>query len=218
MSDALQITFDNDYEAAKEAAAEKAYANIKRGAVWEEWLAIAEWFVIGRNKAMARAATNEPLGAKYNRAYSEWLNARKWAMDIDKASRAHAIWCADHLPELEHLRSLMSQNEREKINHPTSMRRYWERKQREGEKSPAEQKKEPRAKVLERELEATAAERDKWKHKAEKDGSLFDVKKDTAKQIAMTLRHNVTTYKLQELHKAIGDELRAAKAAQKHAG
>lgn len=217
MSDANQEAFENEYEARIEREAEAAAKHLKGGQQWEDWLAIGRLMVVGRNKAMLRAGTNEPVGARYNKSFSEWLDARQWLREIDKATRSHAMWCVDHLAELIPLRENMGQTKRDSANHPTTMRRWWERSQREGEKGPAE-KKESAAKRLERELEAVAAERDKWKHKAEKDGSLFDVKKDTPKQIALALRHNVTTYRLAEIHKAIGDALKEAKAAQKHAG
>lgn len=217
MTDATQDTFDQAYELKSEQEAAEAAARIRNNQSWDDWLKIGAFLVIGRNKAMARAGTNEPIGARYNKSFGEWLDSRQWLRDIDKATRVHAMWCADHIPELQTIRENMGQTMRERANHPTVMRRKWEKLQREGDKAPDE-RKEPKAKALERELEALAAERDKWKHKAEKDGSLFDVKNDTPKQIALALRHNVTTYRLGEIHKAIGDALKEAKAAQKHAG
>lgn len=218
MSDATQTAFESAYEEKIEREAEAAAKHLRDGQQWEDWLAIGRLMQIGRNKAMLRAGTNDPVGARYNKAFGEWLDARQWLRDIDKATRIHAMWCLDHLEELNRLRENMGQTKRDNANHPTTMRRAWDKWQREGEKADPKEKREPRAKVLERELEAIAAERDKWKHKAEKDGSLFDVKKDTAKQIAVAIRHNVTTYKLAEIHKAIGEALKEAKAAQKHAG
>lgn len=217
MTDATQAAFDSAYEERIEREAEAAAKHLREGQQWEDWLAIGRLMQVGRNKAMLRAGTNEPIGARYNKAFGEWLDARQWLRDIDKATRLHSMWCIDHLDDLLKLRENMGQTKRDNANHPTVMRRAWDRWQREGEKAPGE-KKEPAAKRLERELEAVAAERDKWKRKAETDGSLFDLRKDTAKGIARCIRENVTTYKLAELHKALGEELKAAKAAQKHAG
>jgi len=71
---------------------------------------------------------------------------------------------------------------------------------------------------LERELEAVAAERDKWKHKAEKDGSLFDLKQDSTKIIASVIVANMSPHRLRELHKALQAEIDRVKSAQKQAG
>ena len=127
------------------------------------------------------------------------------------------MWCVDHLDELLRLRENMGLTQRLTANHPTTMRRRWDKAQKELDKAPAE-KKEPKSAALERELEATAAERDKWKHKAEKDGSLFDLKQDTVKIIAATIASNMTIYRLRELHKALQAEIDRVKAAQKQAG
>jgi hypothetical protein len=97
------------------------------------------------------------------------------------------------------------------------MRRRWEKAQKELDKGPTE-KKIPKSAALERELEQVAAERDKWRHKAEKDGSLFDLKQDTVKVIAATIASNMTIYRLRELAKALDAEIARVKAAQKQAG
>lgn len=216
MSD-TQDGFDNDYEAAKATEAAAAADRLKRGQSWDDWLAIGTFLNIGRNKAMARGGTNEPIGARYVKAFSEWMGSYAWIGDIDKATRTHAMWCVDHLPDLVKLRENMGLTQRLACNHPTSMRRRWDKSQKELDKPKAE-KKEPKSAALERELEAVAAERDKWKHKAEKDGSLFDLKQDTVKIIAATIASNMTIYRLRELAKALDAEIARVKAAQKQAG
>ena len=212
-----QEGFDSAFEELKAQEAAAAADRLKRGQSWDDWLAIGTFLNIGRNKAMLRAGTNEPIGARYIKAFSEWMGSYSWIGDIDKATRTHAMWCVDHLDELLRLRENMGLTQRLTANHPTTMRRRWEKAQKELDKPKAD-KKEPASKRLERELEAVAAERDKWRHKAEKDGSLFDIKKDTPKTIAETMRHNVTVYRLREIHKALGEELKVATALQKHAG
>jgi hypothetical protein len=216
MSD-TQDGFDNDYEAAKATEAAAAADRLKRGQSWDDWLAIGTFLNIGRNKAMARGGTNEPVGARYVKAFSEWMGSYAWIGDIDKATRTHAMWCVDHLPELVKLRENMGLTQRLACNHPTSMRRRWDKAQKEVDKAPAPAK-EPKSKALERELEAVAAERDKWKHKAEKDGSLFDLKQDTVKIIAATIASNMSIYRLRELNKALDAEIARMKGAQKQAG
>jgi hypothetical protein len=217
MSD--EQNFDSAFEEARAQEAADAADRLKRGQSWDDWLKIGTFLNIGRNKAMLRAGTNEPVGARYIKAFSEWMAVYPWIGDIDKATRVHAMWAVDHVDDLTRLRENMGLTQRLACNHPTSMRRRWDKAQKEGDKAaPTAGKKESRADVIQRELEAVAAERDKWKHKAEKDGSLFDLKQDTVKIIAATIASNMTIYRLRELHKALQAEIDRVKLAQKQAG
>jgi hypothetical protein len=212
-----QENFDSGYEELKAQEAAAAADRLKRGQSWDDWLKIGVFLNIGRNKAMLRAGTNEPIGARYIKAFSEWMAQYAWIGDIDKATRTHAMWCVDHLDDLARLRENMGLTQRLAANHPTTMRRKWDKAQKEQDKAPVE-KKEPRSAALERELEAVAAERDKWRHKAEKDGSLFDLKQDSTKIIAATIASNMSIYRLRELAKALQVEIDRVKIAQKQAG
>jgi hypothetical protein len=216
MTDATQETFESEYELAREREAAEAAKRIKESQSWDDWLAIGAFMVIGRNRAMLRAGTNEPIGARYNKAFGEWLDLRQWLRDIDKATRSHAMWCADHVEELRRLRENMGQTLRDRSNHPTVMRRKWEASQK-GEKA-ASEKKETKAQKVERELEAVTAERDKWKREAERDGSLFDLKNDAAPLIAKVIVSHVSPYKLGEIVKALTAERERMKAVKKPAG
>jgi hypothetical protein len=219
MTDATQEGFDSAFEELKAQEAADAADRLKRGQSWDDWLKIGTFLNIGRNKAMLRAGTNEPIGARYIKAFSEWMAVYPWIGDIDKATRVHAMWAVDHVEELTRLRENMGLTQRLACNHPTSMRRRWDKAQKEGEKAaPTAGKKVSRADVIQRELEQVAAERDKWKHKAEKDGSLFDLKQDAVKLIAQVIASNVTPYRLRELLKALEAENARIKAVQKQAG
>ena len=209
--------FDSAFEELKAQEAADAADRLKRGQSWDDWLKIGTFLNIGRNKAMLRAGTNEPIGARYIKAFSEWMAVYPWIGDIDKATRIHAMWAVDHLDELLRLRENMGLTQRLTANHPTTMRRRWDKAQKEQDK-PKDEKKEPKSAALERELEAVAAERVKWKLKAEKDGSLFDLKQDTVKIIAATIASNMSIFRLRELHKALQAEIDRVKALQKQAG
>jgi hypothetical protein len=63
-----------------------------------------------------------------------------------------------------------------------------------------------------------AGEVEAWRKKTEADGGLFDLKKDSVKVIATTIAGNVSLQRLTALQKALGDEIKAIKAAQKQAG
>jgi hypothetical protein len=218
MTDATQENFDSEFEAVRAQEAAEAADRLKRGQSWDDWLKIGTFLNIGRNKAMLRAGTNEPVGARYIKAFSEWMAVYPWIGDIDKATRVHAMWAVDNVADLTRLRENMGLTQRLACNHPTSMRRRWDKAQKEGEKPQTTAKKETRSAALERELEAVAAERDKWKHKAEKDGSLFDLKQDSTKIIAATIASNMSIYRLRELAKALQAEIDRVKAVQKQAG
>jgi hypothetical protein len=217
MTDATQDGFDSAFEELKAQEAADAADRLKRGQSWDDWNKIGVFLNIGRNKAMLRAGTNEPIGARYIKAFSEWMALYAWIGDIDKATRTHAMWCVDHSDELAKLRENMGLTQRLSCNHPTTMRRRWDKASKEVDKAPTE-KKESRADVIQRELEATAAERDKWRHKAEKDGSLFDLKNDSTKIIASVIVQNMSPHRLRELMKALEAENVRRKAVQKQAG
>jgi hypothetical protein len=217
MTDATQDGFDSAFEELKAQEAADAADRLKRGQSWDDWNKIGVFLNIGRNKAMLRAGTNEPIGARYIKAFSEWMALYAWIGDIDKATRTHAMWCVDHLEELAKLRENMGLTQRMTCNHPTTMRRRWDKSQKEVDKAPTA-KKESRADVIQRELEATAAERDKWRHKAEKDGSLFNLGTDSTKDIARIIAEGMSTYRLAELLKALQAEKTRKKSLKKHAG
>jgi hypothetical protein len=214
-----QSNFDSAFEELKAQEAADAADRLKRGQSWDDWLKIGVFLNIGRNKAMSRAGTNEPIGARYIKAFSEWMAGYAWIGEIDKATRTHAMWCVDHSEELARLRENMGLTQRLTCNHPTTMRRRWDKANKEVDKvAPAAGKKESRADIIQRELEAVAAERDKWKHKAEKDGSLFDLKQDSTKIIAQVIAQNMSPHRLRELMKALEAENARLKAVQKQAG
>ena len=50
---------------------------------------------------MREAGTNEPVGRGYNAAFGRWMDRNAWARKIDKATRNHLLWIADHLPQIE---------------------------------------------------------------------------------------------------------------------
>jgi hypothetical protein len=217
MTDATQEGFDSAFEELKAQEAADAADRLKRGQSWDDWNKIGVFLNIGRNKAMMRAGSNEPIGARYIKAFSEWMAQYAWIGEIDKATRTHAMWCVDHGDELAKLRENMGLTQRLAANHPTTMRRKWDKANKETDKPTAE-KKETRAQKIERELEAMSAERDKWKREAEKDGSLFDLKQDKADLIAKVIVAHVTPYKVGEILKALTAERDRLKAVKKQAG
>src|SRR6516162_5583199 len=115
-----------EHEARIEEIAAQAAERISRGQHWLDWLAIGEGLVVGRQRAMRRAGTNRPDGSAYNRSFGNWMDEHKWARDLDKATRNHAMRCADHRVEIEYWRKTLASNIRANLNHPTSIKRRYE--------------------------------------------------------------------------------------------
>ena len=117
----------SEYEARKENLAAEAAARIEKGQHWLDWLAIGEGLVVGRLRAMRRSGTNRPEGSAYNRCFGDWMDAHTWARDLDRATRNHAVWCADHRDEVERWRETLAKNVRANLNHPTSIKRRYDK-------------------------------------------------------------------------------------------
>ena len=140
-----------DKEAHKEALAAEADERIKRGAHWEDWCFVADGFAVGRAKAMRAAGTNRPFGSPYTRAFKNWMAERPWAKNCDNATRAHLLWVADNRSEIEAWRAKLAQNERDKMNHPTTLRRKYDAAHKVAAKDPNAPKKETSRETLARE-------------------------------------------------------------------
>jgi hypothetical protein len=197
--------------------AEAAWELLKRGQDWQSWKVIGEGLHEGRLWSMRKAATNQPVGKTYNRAFSDWLDARKWTREIDRSTRNHAMWCHENVAAIEQWRETLATSQRQMINHPSTVKRNYEKTQ--SEKTIA--KKTERAKQVKidvDELEKIQGDLAKFKKMAEADGSLFDLKKDSIKIIVATIAANMSPYRLNELQKELVGELARLKAVKKQAG
>jgi len=191
---------------------------IKNGDHWLDWLAVGEFLIVGRLQAMRRAGTNQPVGSAYNRAFGTWLDEHQEFRMLDKATRNHAMWAAENRDAIERWRETLAQNVRARINHPTTMKRAWDAANKVREVSAETPAVETKAQKLEREIVRLSEENHALKKRAEIDGSLFDLKKDTIEEIARAIAGNVSPSRLKSLHKAFGTEIARLAAEQKHAG
>jgi hypothetical protein len=203
-----------DREAEKEAKAAEAAERIKTGTHWSDWMYVADGLVVGRAKAMRHAGTNQPVGAAYNRAFGAWMTERPWARDLDKATRNHCFWCADHRSEIEEWRATLAQSERNTMNHPTVMRRRYDAAHKIAAKE-APKKETPRE-ALVRENENLWTKIKKLEHRVESgDGSLFDLRRDSVEGIVDTIAGNVPLGRFESLQRAMTKKLATLKAAEK---
>lgn len=224
----MSITDDNALDADQLAAARterkykaaaEAYDRIRRGQHWLDWMFIAEGVEEGRYEALRRAGTNDVRNPKYKKAFKEWMRDRPWAHDLDAPTRAHLFWCLDHRNEIEVWRETLSANVRATLNHPTTMKRKYEATHREAdEKSAAPGAKETRAQKLEREIDRLTDEAEVWRKRAQTEGSLFDLKRDTVKDIARTIAEQMTPGRLKALQQALAEEIARLKAVRAQAG
>jgi hypothetical protein len=205
-------------EERKEQAAAAAYARIRRGQHWLDWMDVAEGLATGRTKALRRAGSNDVQNPHYKRAFKEWMRDRPWAKDLDQPTRAHLFWCIDNRNEIERWRETLAANERARLNHPTAMKRRYEATHRDVKDAPSQGVKETRAQKLERELDRVSDEAEAWRKKAQAEGSLFDLKRDTIEDIVNAIAGNVAVHRVAALGKALVEKAKALKAEQKQAG
>jgi hypothetical protein len=80
-----------------------------------------------RRLAMSRAMTNRPYGRAYTAAHAQLLEASKLDLRIkDKGDRQKLIELMDNLPAVEKWLKSLSEEDRRRWNHPTTIFRKWQ--------------------------------------------------------------------------------------------
>jgi hypothetical protein len=206
----------DEIEAERERLAAEAFARIRAGNHWRDWTFIAAGFDVGRQRAMRAAYTNQPMGRGYNTAFAEWMQSRPWARAIDKATRNHLFWVHDHLPEIEQWRETLPASQRDAWNHPTTVKRAFERAMRVQSEREAGKPVLTPTEALKQANAELQAECDRWKRQAEESGSLFDLRRDTPDDIARVVAEHIPTSRAETIARAILAEVKRRKQA--HAG
>ena len=196
----------------KEILAAEADERIRKGSHWSDWGFIADGFAVGRSKAMHASGSNKPYGKGYTEKFAAWMAERPWAKRIDKSTRNHLLWVADHRSEIEAWRETLAQNERDKLNHPTNLKRKFESAQRVSAKDPALPKKETNKDALVRALDEAHAEIKRLKADG---GSLFDCRKSPLKTIARIMGEEMGLERLVSAQKEIAKEIARLKGVVK---
>lgn len=206
-------TMRPDLEAEREQRAAEAYERISKGNHWRDWTYVAEGFATGRRRAMHAAGSDNPVGRGYNTAFAKWMDQHPWARKIDKATRNHLLWVADHLTQIEAWRDTLATNQREAWNHPTTMRRAYERSHKHAEaEAKGEPVQSPMAQLKDK-LVALQEENDRLKRQS---GSLFDLIKDTPSTIAMVVVETVVASRAELIAREIIKAVKEKRSA--HAG
>ena len=210
---------ETESDARKEKLAEEAEDRIRRGAHWTDWMYVADGFAVGRAKAMRAAGTNQPYGKAYTRAFGDWMRERPWAREerIDKGTRSNLLWAADHRSEIEAWRDTLTQSERAKMNHPTTLRRRYDAAHKVAAVDPKAPKRETDKEALVRRNTELEDENAKLKRDG---GSLFTLD-SSHKMIAKIMGEEKGVSWLQAHQKAVAAEiadLKTRMANKLHAG
>lgn len=208
-----------EYEAKTVADAEAAVDVVRSGHTWKVWKTICTGFHTGRLMALRKAGTNQPQGKNYNRAFSVWLGEHPKLNSLDKATRNHCLWCAEHMVELDAWFPTLADNQREVWNHPTSVKRNFDKAHGPDKDAPPKQKAPSKGEAVQEEMERIARERDDWKKKAESaewDG-MVNWKKDDVHVIAGVIVQEIGPSRLVALHKELGAAIAHRNKAKRRA-
>jgi hypothetical protein len=94
---------------------------------WELTKEVGAGLVEVRRLAMSRAMTNSPYGRAYTAAHAQLLEASKLDLRIkDKGDRQKLVALMDNLPAVEKWLESLSEEDRRRWNHPTTIFRKWQ--------------------------------------------------------------------------------------------
>jgi hypothetical protein len=211
---------DTPSEARKEEAAAAAFERIKTGQHWRDWMYVAAGLEVGRMKCLRAIGANAtPQHPGYKREFKNWMAGRPWARDLDSPTRAHLFWCLDFANEIETWRDTLAQNIRARLNHPTSMKRAYEAAHRDTAvitkraKTPEALAHEEEVGKLKDEIAMRQREIDFLKATPTVDGGLFDIVRDSLKDIARTFRGNTSLARTRGLRDELSKIVREEEAA-----
>jgi hypothetical protein len=202
-------TMREEMAAERERLAAEAFERIRTGQHWRDWTLVAAGFEAGRARAMREAGTNEPAGRRYNERFGDWMTAQRWPREIDKATRNHLLWVADHLPQLEAWRETLPASIRDAWNYPTTVKRQYARAMRASAARQAAAEQLSPMTRLKQELAESQEQAEAWKRRAQEGGSLFDLHKETVKDIARLIVDSCTPSRVTNLIKALREEQKA---------
>jgi hypothetical protein len=105
--------------------ADEAWDNLTSDSDWLKWLSIGEAMDYARNTCMRETHSNRPAGRGYNEAFSRWLAKRKFSK-MDSSDRARLLKVMEHKHEIEGWRTTLTETERKRLNHPSTVWRKWQ--------------------------------------------------------------------------------------------
>jgi hypothetical protein len=193
------------------------------GAHLNDWLALAPAVSTLRRLAMRLAHVNQPQGRGYNEAFARLMKHHK--LDVhDKQSITAILWLTDnpeHATILREIRDAMTPGERARLNSPISARQRVQKvldARTNGGEAESKLKGSPVA-LLREQIAVKDREIADLKAKlARSDGSLFDLKQDTADDIGRVIVDTLSDYKAEQIEQAIKKARTARKRRPTPAG
>jgi hypothetical protein len=126
----------------------KAWKRLKDNArdSFEDWVLTGKAVFVGKQHALTKSNKARPGGQRYNKEFSAWLKIHGFD-DIDKSDRSKLLHIVENLDEIEAWRATLSDGERAKYNHPSTVWRAWECPNRGNKGKPKDSTAEPSAKA-----------------------------------------------------------------------
>jgi hypothetical protein len=209
------VTAEDDLQ--REKLAGEAWERIKQGNHWQDWRYIADRIYDGRQWAKSRVGlspTDRPMGSRYAKAFGEWLDERRWARELDKTTRAHLAWYVENRTLVEAWRDTLVASECARLNHPSVVKRRYEAAHRLTPPvvdNPNAARLEPKNQRLQRELEKVSAQLETANRRlASGGGSLFDLKRDSADDIARVVIAAVPLERARAIQSSLSEEIKRA--------
>ena len=218
-TESLQQTMTDDDRAKFERGAEML-KHLQAGRGFDEhWVPVGEGLLAVRRTVMAALSLKKVHGSGsgyYRDAFSKMIAKTPYA-EMHKVESSNLLYCMEHLADILEMRVSWTTSERAKINHPTSMaqrlRAFLNRVPDEKPRrnvSPVALLKDKNQRLARDNIElqerVASLENDS--------GSLFDLKLSPPAEIAKVIVANVSAYKAREIHKYLGDAIKAAPRAK----
>jgi hypothetical protein len=191
------------------------------GAHLDDWLAYGPGLMIRRRLAMRMAFTNRPEGRGYTREFSK-LMKHDGLDTMDKTSITAVLWLNDdgeRLNVLREIREGLTPGERSRLNSPISARQRVEKVLKARDVGAEEtMKTSPLAvakkMIADRDREISILQEHINELEADREqGSLFDLRRDNATDIATVIAGTVTQGKAKKIAALILEAVKAARPA-----
>jgi hypothetical protein len=214
----LKELTQSEREVLKEDAAR--WKRMGAGSHLDDWLSYFPGLAIRRRLAMRLAFTNKPEGKGYAQAFGELMKADGLLDPAVKTSFTAVVWLGDdpeRMKVLRELREAMPPGQRSRLNSPITARQRVEAILQARRHGVEESVKTSPVALLKEAMVEQAREIVELKQKLAKheQGSLFDLKHDSADDIASAITGNLSTHKAKSLADGI---LARLKKSQKPAG
>lgn len=199
----------------------KRWKRMGAGAHLDDWLAYGPGLMIRRRMAMRIAFVNKPEGRGYVMAFNQIM--KHDGLDgMDKTSLTAVLWLHDdpeRMSTLREIRDTMTVGERARLNSPITARQRVEKVLKAREGGTEEAMKTSPMFILKRQVaeqnRQIAHLKEELASAETRDGSLFDLKRDSADDIVNTIIGNVSAHKATTIAKGV---LAALKKKQAPAG